>query len=223
MEYVRARGDNSEGVLGHLNTNSRRDESYLLLGLELSPVTKAALHDVENRICPLLPGLSWRHHERLHVTLASLGQPDEGYIHHITPILERTASGCAPFVLELGSLMAFRHGNRPSYLCAEVRGEIAELRELRDKLLNALRRPVSRQFTPHITLAQPNEKTSIEEIQRMGSFDGYPVHSDGGPFIVGSVALIHSFWEGDEHHHERLVNALLGPQEHGCWTRYNAA
>ena len=95
----------------------------LFLALELEPATAEALHLALAPLERREPGLAWTPPSRLHLTLKFLGDGDDQRVADLLPMMDRLASGHAPFEMTLGGVGAFPNFRRPRVVWMGVESE----------------------------------------------------------------------------------------------------
>lgn len=104
-----------------------------------------------------LPGARFVRPDRLHITLAFLGDQPAGSLPSLRAALEAACSSAAPFSLTLGGLGCFR-GSDGDTVWAGLSGGTQPLAALQSRLAHRLTQAgfalERRAFSPHITLAR---------------------------------------------------------------------
>jgi RNA 2',3'-cyclic 3'-phosphodiesterase len=152
----------------------------------------SALGELDGAVAPVRaahPDLRWTPAVQWHLTLAFLGEVDEGVLPDLTTRLARAAHRHPPAALELHG--SGRFGDR--VLWTRVRGGVDGVRRLAASVTAAARRcgiPVDeRPYRPHLTLARGRPPTDLRPaVDVLGGFAG-------------------SSWTADELH---LVRSRLG-------------
>jgi 2'-5' RNA ligase len=144
----------------------------------------AALAELAEAVAPLQaaapPGVRWVPAEQWHLTLAFLGEVDDGALPDLTERLARAARRHPPMGLAFGG--AGRFGDRVLWIRVQVpdadggRGA-SELKRLAASVAAAARRsgmPVDdRPYRPHLTLARGRPGTNLRPcVAALREFDG---------------------------------------------------
>ncbi len=118
------------------------------------------------------PWVKWVDPHSIHLTLKFLGNIAVNRIGEITRVIEEAAQGIPPFQLEVKDLGVFPNLKRVQVAWVGIRGEVAQLVQLQQRIESNLARlgftPESRAFTPHLTLARLHNRASSDERQRFG-------------------------------------------------------
>lgn len=139
------------------------------LFVALSPPAKA-LDELEAAVAPLRPtrpDLRWTSPESWHVTLAFLGEVDDGVLDKLTARLERAAARHDGLLLSAGGAGAFPTAPRARVLWTRLRGDQDALRIIAASVAKAARSAGApppderRRFRPHITLARSREPADV--------------------------------------------------------------
>jgi 2'-5' RNA ligase len=167
--------------------------------------------DIADRLLDLqgeIHGASWRQREQLHLTLRFFGEIGEALArdldHELGLIVE------APFEIRLAGTGSFG-GREPTALWAGVEAP-SNLARLASACEKAARRaglePVSRKFTPHVTLAYCRGSTD----QDAAHFQGESAAFRTGPFWVDHFCMYSSHQtRSGSHYVEQAVYPLTGP------------
>jgi 2'-5' RNA ligase len=128
----------------------------------------AALHE-------LAPQMRWTHPEQWHLTLAFLGEVDDGRLAELSSRLGRVAGRHPALSLSFGG--GGRFGQR--VLWTGVRGDRVGLGKLADSARAAARRSglavEQRRYRPHLTLARTDRAVDLRPlVQRLESYAGEP-------------------------------------------------
>lgn len=119
---------------------------------------------------PRGPRLRWTAPEKLHLTLAFLGECGADRLREIHAAVDAAARARAPFEIELHGLGAFPDLDRPRVLYVDVGAGVEDLRVVHAALREALPpglRPESPPWRPHLTLARPPRAVPAHEIEEL--------------------------------------------------------
>ncbi len=163
----------------------------LFVGLDFPAPVRSRLAG----LCSGLPGARWVEAHNLHLTVRFIGPVDGALASEVDKTLGQVSF--SPFSLTLDGMGTFGRGHFPHTLWV---GTIPcpQLAALHKKIDHALVRqgvvPEPRQFSPHVTLARLNDKTSPA---RLHSFiAGNNLFRDG-PFPVSDFVLFSSHPGGE--------------------------
>lgn len=165
----------------------------LFVAINLPVRRRDEIHDA----CSTLRGrelpIRWVEPDHYHVTMKFLGNVGRDEVTEVTRVVERVASGTAPFEAELGGFGAFPTIRRPRVLWLGVEAT-PELRALKQDLEWGLGecgfpREV-RTFHPHVTLGRVPDRVGA------GAFRGLDEVTAGMDYVasvpVGSLDLMRS-------------------------------
>jgi 2'-5' RNA ligase len=120
-----------------------------------------------------LPGWRWGDPTLWHLTLAFLGNVDEGVAPELTERLARVAGRHAPFQVGLGTLGAFSRPARARILWVGVTTGRDELVRLAGPVGAAARRCgidlEERHYRPHLTLGRRGAPADVRELLALGA------------------------------------------------------
>jgi 2'-5' RNA ligase len=138
------------------------------------------------------PGASWVAAERLHLTLAFLGDVGEDRLVRLGPGLAEAAGSVAPFALRVRGGGAFPRPQRPRVLWAGIDGDVdalARLARATRRAARAARIEVERApYVPHVTVARVRRQPFAEGPAVVAALDAVV----GEPWTVTEVVLMSS-------------------------------
>jgi 2'-5' RNA ligase len=141
------------------------------LALELPDHVRAALDGEIARLSAQLHIQSWAKTEKLHLTLAFLGELDDAQLAAATDGAVEVAPMFKPFPLQLAGLGTFGPPRAPRVIWAGVGGDVARLLALQAQLVGALAAcgfpREERPFSPHLTLARIKAPLPPAELARL--------------------------------------------------------
>lgn len=152
-------------------------------------VPDEAAAELDRAVAPLRPGrpdLRWTGREAWHLTLAFLGEVDEGLVARLTPRLTRAAARYPCLPLSLGGAGAFPVPQRARVLWTGIQGDIPGLAALAASVGAGARRagapPANegRSFRPHLTLARCRAPADVRAlVETLSGFAGTPWTATG--------------------------------------------
>lgn len=175
----------------------------------------------------------WVSPDRLHLTLAFLGEVPVGRVGEVQAALAQAVSSLSSFVLHPSSLGVFPQGRPPRVLWLGVEGELEKLAALAAALRKALGdRKIDydgKAFRPHITLARlaAPERSPVLRVAPLGAGRGATASEPGlellereavvtgareRPWRVQEVYLMESRLRPDGPVYEVLDRARLGKE-----------
>jgi len=168
----------------------------LFIGVEPAGEARDAILELRSRLAEAISrqGVRFVRPEKLHVTLAFLGDVDESDLNSLKSDLDRVAF--PSFKLATTDVGCFPDMRRPKVIWIGFEGEVDKLRDLASRVNDAAK-PYAQQldekpFTSHLTLARVNPGS--KEIGRMISRLDLDIPS--ATMRVDSFALIHSKPDG---------------------------
>lgn len=173
----------------------------------------AAVHDLELRVAPLRSAtgeLRWTPPEQWHLTLAFLGEVDEGRLVDLSPRLGRAAGRAGPLSLSLGRAGTFpRRADRARVLWVGLTGDVSAASRFASAVRAAGRRSgiqvEDRRFSPHLTLARARPKGGVDVGAAVGALSAYA----GPSWTATELELVRSFI-GPTVRHEVVARWPLG-------------
>ena len=181
------------------------------IALDLPGESRNELAKVQEKLKPLIPNVRFTDPEKLHLTIAFVGEQPEEFKTKLIEIMQQSANGISPFTVTPSYIDGFPHLHTANTLWVGVKGDIDKLYELRHHIkdgLSNLRLPVDqRRFVPHIAIAKMNNFRLTKDVEKKfeeimsGSFT---------PIQVSSVKLFESVPEHGFHRHNTLAEIQLG-------------
>jgi 2'-5' RNA ligase len=137
----------------------------IFVALELPLEFTPSLLQIQVRLQERYPGFRWSREENLHITLAFLGEMDEEGAALLKEAVQETLQNMAPFSISAGKIITLPPRGTVQVLALDIDGGKQDVRNLAagfEKKLAArgeqagysFRKPETRPYTPHITLAR---------------------------------------------------------------------
>jgi 2'-5' RNA ligase len=165
------------------------------IAVELNDAVTLALERQIAVLAIALPGVRWVDPAALHLTLAFLGELDEGQVVAATEAAEASAPQAQPFRLEVAGLGAFGSPKAPRVIWAGLGGDLAALRGLHADLARELQArgfpPEERAFSPHLTLARIKQPLRPDAVSRLSMLMAEPV-DNGASMRVDALNVMKS-------------------------------
>lgn len=180
------------------------------VALDLPETVKQELSVVQQKIKQLIPGAKLTDPEKLHLTIAFVGEQPDDFEQTLESVLQAASQGISSFSVIPSYIDGFPHLHTATTLWVGVNGEIDKLYELRHHIkdgLSSIGLPADqRRFVPHIAIAKlehfkldSETEKKLEEIMT-GSFSA---------ITVTSVKLFESIPEHGFHTHNTLLEIKL--------------
>lgn len=164
----------------------------MFIAMPVPEFVKLCARAVREELKPSGADIKWVEDNNYHLTLKFLGEVDEKEIRQLKLELEQAAQGIKPFKLALSQLSAFPNLKRPRVLYLGLSGEIAQARELGQRIDEGLQ---SMGFRPdhkrrfHLTLGRFRSGRRLPEL--WSSLDNLPL-IDNRAFPVQEFYLMES-------------------------------
>lgn len=181
------------------------------IALEIPEVDRQQLQSVQTRLKQLIPEAKLTDPEKLHLTIAFVGEEPDQFKDRLIEIMQKSAENIPSFSVTPSYIDGFPHLHSANVLWVGVKGDIDKLYELRHHIKDGLANiglPVDpRRFVPHIAIAkinnfhlQPDIEKQLENIMTR----------EFSPIQVSSVKLFESVPGHGFHTHNTLVEIKLG-------------
>lgn len=183
------------------------------IALEIPNENKASFHAIQEKLHTLIPQARLTNLEKIHLTLAFVGEQPDGLKDNLIEIIKNAAKNIPPFEVAPGYIDGFPTLHNPECLWIGVKGDIDKIIFIRERIkdgLESLHLPVDeRRFVPHITIAKINSPLRIDkkletDLQELMSqpFD---------PIEITSIKLFESVPNEGFHTHNTLAEIKLTP------------
>lgn len=180
------------------------------IALEIPEESKIQLKAVQQKLHQLIPQTRLTDPDKLHLTLAFIGEHPDELQGQLTEIMRKAASGIPSFEITPAYLDGFPNIHHPHTLWAGVKGDIDKLLIIRERIkdgLTTLNLAIDdRRFTPHIAIGKlnnfkipPELEVELEKIMA--------THFD--PIQITSIKLFESIPEEGFHTHNTLAEVKL--------------
>ncbi len=180
------------------------------VALDIPEQSKYELARIQDQIKEFIPEAHLTDPDKLHLTIAFVGEQDEKFKFELLDILKKAALGIPAFSVTPSYIDGFPHLHTAATLWVGVKGDIDKLYELRHHIkdgLQSLQLPVDqRRFVPHIAIVklehfhlQPEVEAKLEEIMSVKL----------SPVVVSSVKLFESIPDHGFHSHNTLAEIKL--------------
>jgi len=128
------------------------------IAIELSPLIKAKIEEIQNKLKSLTSEVRWVRPEGIHLTLKFLGNIEEERIPEISDIIRKCSTDTTSFTLKVHSLGAFPNEKNPKVIwvgAEDNSGTLGKLQQFLENRLSTIGFKVEkRAFSPHLTLGR---------------------------------------------------------------------
>lgn len=181
------------------------------IALEIPKENLASFQAIQRDLQTLIPQLRLTALDKIHLTLAFLGEQDKVLKDDLTDIIKSAAKNVLSFTISLESLGGFPNIHHPQVIWIGVKGDVDKIFFIREKIKDGLENldlPADeRRFIPHITIAKLNNHIQItgeleEALEKImdQSFD---------PIRISSIKLFESVPSNGFHKHNTLAKIML--------------
>lgn len=179
------------------------------IALEVPQENREQLKVVQKNLEISIPEVRLTDNEKLHITLAFIGEQSDNLKESLVEILNRSVDGIDPFEVKPSYIDGFPNIHHPHTLWVGVNGDIDKLLRIRERIKDGLKKlelPFDeRRFTPHIAIAKcSNLQISPSTEEKLQSL----VRNEQ-PIRVISIKLFESLPEEGFHKHTTLAEIKL--------------
>lgn len=180
------------------------------IALEIPDKNRTELIKTQQKIKQIIPEIRLTDPDKLHITIAFVGEQDKGLADDLIKIITASTDGVSPFTLTPGAMGGFPSLHDPSVLWMGVNGELDKLLIIEERIrdgLSSLNLSVdSRRYIPHIALG----KTTNIKLGRSQEDEVLKVALDEfSPIEISSIKLFESVPTGTLHVHNTLAEIKL--------------
>lgn len=181
------------------------------IALEIPKENLAEFQAIQSRLHTLIPQARLTALDKIHLTLAFLGEMADSLKGNLTQIIKDAASGIPPFGVTPAYIDGFPNVHHPKVLWVGVKGEIDKIIILRERIKDNLTKfnpdTDERRFTPHITIAKLNHNITIslsveEQLQQTMQYTFTSMK-------ISSIKLFESIPSEGFHKHNTLAEVKL--------------
>lgn len=187
------------------------------IALEIPDENRPQFQAIQNRLHKFLPQAKLTDPEKIHLTLAFIGEQPDNLQHNLTEAITQATLNVPPFEVTPAYIDGFPNLHHPNVLWVGVKGDIDKVLLIREGIkdgLENLHLPVDeRRFVPHITIAKFKNDIHIDrdlEVkleQIMTSPDLIGIE----PIKITSIKLFESSPREGFHTHNTLAEIHLSP------------
>jgi RNA 2',3'-cyclic 3'-phosphodiesterase len=180
------------------------------IALEIPQQNRVELQNVQNELQRLIPEVNLTDNNKLHLTIAFVGEQNPTIKDKLILVLEKTAEAMSPFEVTPAYIDGFPKLHYPHTLWVGVKGDVDRLLILRERvkdgLVNLRLEVDERRFIPHIAIAklsdfQLSEQKEVE-LEKIMAINFSPI-------AVQSIKLFESVADEGFHTHNTLAEVML--------------
>lgn len=180
------------------------------IALEIPKENSSQLLEIQRKIRDIIPEIRLAEEDKLHLTIAFVGDQDESLKEDLIKLITDAAKGVPSFVVSPGMIDGFPNIHHPMVLWIGVNGEIDNLLVLRERVKDGLKRLQlvvdERRFAPHITLGKlRNYSLTSKQEQKIQQI----ALEEFKPITVSSIKLFESAPNHGFHKHNTLAEIKL--------------
>ncbi len=181
------------------------------IALEIPSENRLQFQAIQAKLHTILPQARLANFEKIHLTLAFLGEQPDELRDKLTQLIQAATSGVASFEVTPAYIDGFPNIHHPQVLWVGVKGDIDKVLLIRERIKDALGNlhlPVDeRRFIPHITIAKLNNSIKVDqklevELEKLMAMPFEPIK-------ISSIKLFESVLEEGFHKHNTLAEVKL--------------
>lgn len=177
------------------------------IAFEIPEQNKHQFFILQKQIKKLFPELRLTDKDKLHLTLAFIGDQLPDIKQDLIDVLEESAVGINSFEITPAYIDGFPNIHNPRVMWTGIKGDIDKIIIIRERIKDGLHRlkldTDERRFLPHITIGKFNENFEINlEIEEKLQ---WLMHNTFAPIDITSIKLFESVPDGGFHKHNTLA------------------
>ena len=180
------------------------------IALEIPDDSQQQLETVQIKLKQLIPEVRLTNPEKLHLTLAFIGEQPESLLPKLIEIIKQAVTGISRFELTPAYIDGFPNIHHPHTFWIGVKGDIEKLLLIRERIkdgLASLNLVVDeRRFTPHIAIGKI--KDFQMDARTENALAGL-MAQNFDPIKITSIKLFESIPEEGFHSHNTLAEVKL--------------
>lgn len=181
------------------------------IALEIPEESKQELKDVQDRIKQLVPNFKPSFPDKLHLTIAFVGEQPDELKERLVEVLTDAAKNISSFSVTPAYIDGFPQLHSANVLWIGVKGDIDKLyiirHRIKDGLIDLNLSVDERRFVPHIALGKVSD-LQLTPLQEEG-FEKIELQTFK-PILVNSIKLFESIPNQGFHKHNTLAEIRLG-------------
>lgn len=181
------------------------------IALEIPSKNRLQIQVVQENLQKFIPQARLTNPEKIHLTLAFLGEQFDQLKASLTRVLEQAVQDIFSFEVTPAYIDGFPNIHHPQVLWVGVKGDIDKILLIRERIkddLSNLKLPADeRRFIPHITIAKLNNNFRVSQNLEVSleKIMAYPFD----PIKITSIKLFESLPQNGFHKHHTLVEIKL--------------
>ena len=186
------------------------------IALEVPSENRLQFQAIQDKLHKLIPQVKLTDFDKIHLTLAFLGEQPDELRDKLTQIIQIAASGVASFEVTPAYIDGFPNIHHPNILWVGVKGDIDKVLLIRERVKDGLKNlhlPVDeRRFIPHITIAKANKDLKIDQklIDQKLEVELEKIMTQAfNPVKITSIKLFESIPQDGFHKHNTLAEIKL--------------
>lgn len=181
------------------------------IALEIPDKNRSHFQAIQAKLHILIPQARLTDVDKIHLTLAFIGEQKDELQSRLTQIIQAATSGVASFEVTPAYIDGFPNIHKPQVLWIGVKGDIDKILLIRERVKDGLTllnlAMDERRFIPHITIAKLNNHYSVTssletQLQQITSALFEPIK-------IISIKLFESIPSGGFHKHNTLAEVKL--------------
>ena len=180
------------------------------IALEIPSISRQEIESVQNQLKELIPEVRLTDPEKLHLTLAFIGEEPNSLQEALVEVIRKAAAEVPSFEITPAYMDAFPNIHNPNTIWVGVKGDIDKLLLIRERIKDCLEELAllvdERRFTPHIAIGKiKNFQLDSRTENTMAGL----MTKNFEPIKISSIKLFESIPQNGFHKHNTLAEVKL--------------
>jgi 2'-5' RNA ligase len=182
------------------------------IALEIAADCLKSLTAVQKDLHQIIPDIKLTDNNKLHLTIAFIGEADNSKIPQFTNIIQDAVSGISPFDIIPAYIDAFPELHHPHTFWVGIKGDIDKLFVIRERIKDGITKlgfdTDERRYIPHIAVGKVNPPYVLSGHQE-SLLQKMSINEDFETINITSIKLFESIPEEGFHTHNTLAEVPL--------------
>lgn len=180
------------------------------IALEIPPESIQEIAQVQQKLKAIFPQLRLTDPQKLHLTIAFIGEQPDDFKQPLTGVLEKAAIEVSPFSVTPAYVDGFPNLHHAHIFWLGIKGDIDKLMILRERvkdgLINLGLESDERRYVPHIAIGKIDnlnlDQNKEEQLEKV-------ITSELSPIQITAIKLFESILQHGFHQHNTLAEIPL--------------
>lgn len=181
------------------------------IALEIPQLNRQEIGTIQSRLLDLIPDARLTENDKLHLTIAFIGEHSPGLKEKLVEIISMAAKDLPTFNLTPSYIDAFPNLHIPHTIFLGVKGDVDKLfliqERIKDQLAILHLEVDNRHYIPHIAIAKVQNIEISASLEQ--ALENLIIHRTLSPIVMDSIKLFESVPTEGFHQHNILADIKL--------------